>query len=319
MNVSLKITKQNWSPPLITDQLDLRLRQIIVIDDLQTNVALLSAHLRKLENVEIIGFTDARAALQACRISPPDLVLVDYQMPDMDGVEFIEKFADIPTCANKPVIVVTGEQGVDLLSRALDAGACDFVRKPVEHTELLARARSMLRLSEANRQLHLLATEDVLTGLNNRRFFMARVPDELERCRRSGDSLAVALFDIDHFKTINDRFGHPAGDAVLRQVAARFRTVCRSIDVWGRVGGEEFGLLLPGITPARALIACERVRLAIAEAPFCTKTEAALPVTISCGVAITAGFESDDALISRADAALYTAKRTGRDRVAIAP
>lgn len=289
--------------------------RIYVIDDLPTNVALLSATLRRLAGVDVCGFTDSRLALVDAETRTPDLVLVDYQMPEMDGVEFITRFRELPGCASIPIVVVTGETEPNLLTRAFEAGAYDFLRKPVDRTELTVRVQCMLRLSEAHRRLNRLAREDELTGLANRRAFLEQLSAGVAQSSRKGLPFAIALFDIDHFKSINDRFGHAVGDDVLREVARRFKAAVRLVDCWGRIGGEEFALLLPCTEAEDALAACERVREAIADRPVEVSGGAPIAVTVSSGVAVNEPSDEVSTILARADEALYRAKGSGRNRV----
>ena len=306
------ILPDRWDEPIPTK------RTILVIDDVATNVALLSATLGKLDNVKVLGFSSGAAALAASRDGAVDLVFVDYQMPEMDGVEFIERFRDQPGNALVPVVVVTGEEETDLLSRALDAGAQDFLRKPVDRTELSARARSMLRLSEASKQLARYAAIDELTGLCNRRSFIGSTATEIER-RVPKTSGALAIFDIDFFKSVNDRFGHSGGDGVLREVAARLRNAVPQPNLWGRLGGEEFGLLLPDATSAtEALAICERARHAVMTFPVRMPDSVYADVTLSGGVTMLTPEDDPLRWLARADVALYEAKRSGRNCVKVA-
>lgn len=288
---------------------------VYVVDDLATNVTLLAATLRRLPQVEVVGFTEARQALAACGQRVPDLVLVDYQMPDLDGVSFITQLRRLASCAAVPVVVVTGESEPDLLARAFDAGAHDFLRKPVDRTELLVRARCMLRLSDAHRRLSRLAREDELTRLANRRAFIEALQEEFARSARTHQAFALALFDIDHFKSINDRFGHGVGDGVLREVAERIRSAVRVIDVCGRIGGEEFALLLLHTDLDEALATCDRVRASVCARGFALGGDLIVPVTLSGGVAVNARGDDVSTILARADDALYRAKRSGRNRI----
>lgn len=290
-------------------------RRILVIDDVPTNIALLTASLRRIRDVEVSGFTDAAAALVHSAGDPPDLVLVDYQMPGMDGVAFIQRFRRLHGCESTPIVVVTGEGDTGLLQKAFEAGANDFLRKPVDHVELTARAQNMLRLGETSRELYRLATQDDLTGLANRRHLLERLNHCLLRSHRHAEPLAFALFDIDHFKRINDDHGHEAGDAVLRLVSRRFREEVRDVDLWGRIGGEEFGLLLTNMKASDALRQCERVRSRIIGEPFALPCGTLISVSVSGGVTAARPGDSESRLMRRADHALYEAKRIGRDRI----
>ena len=294
------------------------IQTIFVIDDVAINVAVLSATLKKLDGVDVVGFSSGSDALAACNNIAADLVFVDYQMPGMDGVEFIEQFRSLPGNALVPIVVVTGDDESDLLSRALDAGAHDFLRKPVDRVELSARARTMLRLSDANRQLARYAEIDELTGLCNRRSFLASTATTLDR-NETEACCALAIFDIDFFKSVNDRFGHPGGDAVLRDVASRLRQVVSRPNLWGRLGGEEFGLLMPSAANLTdALVFAEHARCALLSGPVRLPNGLEVDVTLSGGVALAEPGDDPLRWLARADAALYEAKRDGRNCVKVA-
>ena len=183
---------------------------------------------------------------------------------------------------------------------------------------ILSATRAHRRALELAGELQCLATTDALTGLPNRRQLMATMETEVLRAARNGRPLSLALLDVDHFKSINDRHGHPAGDAVLQAMADVLREVTRGGDVLGRFGGEEFAVLMPETTIGQARLACERLRKAIERRSLAFPDGSSGRVTVSTGVAILAGGESCDHLISRADAALYDAKSGGRNIVRLA-
>lgn len=182
----------------------------------------------------------------------------------------------------------------------------------------LAALRAQRRAAAATEELRRLAAFDELTGLPNRRHFLARLEQELARARRNGIPLCLATIDVDHFKQINDRHGHPAGDAVLRQIAGVIREKLRIEDSPARIGGEEFALLLPNTHPHQAHLVCDRMRAAIAARRIELPSGADLRVTLSTGVAALAAGDDLDELIRRSDAALYEAKEQGRNQVRLA-
>ena len=173
------------------------------------------------------------------------------------------------------------------------------------------------RLSDTNAELLRLATTDPLTGMLNRRRFLERFGAELSRARRSAQPCCVLLIDADHFKRVNDGWGHAAGDAVLRILTARFVDCVRSCDFIGRLGGEEFAICLPDADEADAAQVAERIRATVAAAPIAVD-HARIPTTVSIGVAAADAHSDCDALLSAADAALYASKHAGRNRVTIA-
>jgi diguanylate cyclase (GGDEF)-like protein len=223
--------------------------------------------------------------------------------------------------------LLTGKGGRQHLVAGLEAGADDYLVKPCDPEELRARlaaGRRILRLQDhylaSQEALRDLAAHDPLTGLWNRAGLIDRLDRELARVRRGGSSLAVVIADLDHFKLVNDRYGHLAGDEVLRSAARRMQETLRPYDTAGRYGGEEFLLILPDCDRENAVRLAERVRQRIRGEPVDTD-DAAIPLTVSLGVAVARPGVSSDAtsLIAAADQALYRAKETGRDRVEVAP
>jgi len=274
---------------------------------------------------EVLQAADGAEALEL--IAGPvadrlDLVLCDLMMPKIDGFGFLERFVADPRSEGVPVIVLTGDDDVDSKVEALDAGAADYLTKPFHDAELLARVkvhRKMKRLrdelQQANERLHQLAIRDPLTGLFNRRHWRFIMLRELERCRRHQRPMSVLMIDIDHFKQVNDRFGHVVGDRVLTAVARRLEAEIRAPDSLARLGGEEFAVLLPETDLDEAVAAAERLRCSVHGIGLPASPE--LEVRISIGVAAGARLEDHeiDVLVAAADEALYQAKRGGRDRV----
>lgn len=298
---------------------------VVIVDDEALTSELLVSHLKLLRNTEVNAFSDPIVALSWCRANVPDLVLLDYQMPDMDGVEFLRHMRAGHPLANVHVIMITARDRGQLLAEVLNFGMTDFLHKPFTQTELLARTRNMLELAKrqrqlelANRQLYVQATTDPLTGLKNRRHFLGTLEHEIERNRRYARPCSLALIDLDHFKLINDMHGHDAGDHVLREFSLLLMAELRSADHTGRLGGEEFAILFPETELARAVLACEHL-----QAELRLKTFAFGGVELRCAISIgltEVDQRGDDlvAIMKRADEALYRAKASGRDRIEIA-
>jgi len=210
----------------------------------------------------------------------------------------------------------------ELLLQALAQGANDFLHKPANLLEMKARILSMLRLrvalvglQQANRELTRLATTDPLTETLNRRAFLERADAAFSFCRRDDKPLSAIMLDIDHFKRVNDGFGHAAGDAVLRGFAVRVAPILRGMDIFGRLGGEEFAIVLPGLELQGAVKVAERIRETVIAAPMPTD-QGSIPITSSFGAACARQSDAEfAALLHRADEALYAAKSNGRDRV----
>lgn len=250
-----------------------------------------------------------------------DIILCDVEMPGIDGLKFLALLQSKDELNDKPVIMLTSHKDVATKVRGLQSGASDYITKPFEPAELVARLKVHLQLKtlqdelkHSNKLLLELSQTDPLTHLFNRRHLMEVLNTELNRSQRTEKSCAVILADIDHFKVINDRFGHVKGDEVLVCVSELLKDQSRPYDLAARYGGEEFCLVLPETTEEEAVEAAERIRNKIELLRFGEGTEE-LILTMSFGVACYAVGESLDDLISRADRALYQAKREGRNRV----
>jgi two-component system cell cycle response regulator len=250
----------------------------------------------------------------------PKLAIIDWMMPAMDGVTLCRKLRGRHGAPYTYVVVLTGRNRTDDLVEALEAGADDYVAKPHNNAELKARLRTGRRVLELEEALRLSATRDALTGLWNRGAILHFLDGELDRARRQGAQVAVLAGDVDRFKSINDNYGHAAGDAVLREISARMSAGVRSYDKVGRLGGEEYLVVLPNINAAESMVVAERIRAAIAARPIETPY-APVQSTISIGVALSdpLGRIRGDQLMRSADEALYRAKHGGRDRVELAP
>ena len=300
------------------------MRQVVVIDDKLPNALLIKGFAGQLPDVDISVFTDPQRALDWCIQNTPDLVLLDYVMPDMDGGAFLAHMRARPALEHVPVIVITAEASRETLYKVLEFGLTDFLRKPVDDLELIARARNMLNLraretalADANERLRRMATTDPLTGLANRRHFFDRLEIELERSRRHGRPLCLAMLDCDGFKQINDEHGHAVGDQVLKALACLLRRSLRKADLPARVGGEEFAVLMPDTSLANAAHAIESL-LGSIRAQEVEAHAHCIRYTVSAGLA-QARVSSVDvgALLRGADTALYAAKKAGRDRLCI--
>ena len=255
----------------------------------------------------------------------PDLILCDLVMPTVDGLKFLTLLYAKPEFREIPVIVLTGTTDVETKIKGLELGASDYVTKPFDEGELLARIKVQLKikalqdsLKHVNQQLWELSTVDPLTKLYNRRFFMQALEGEFKRSKRYQVALSFVMVDIDHFKKLNDTYGHQVGDEVLQQVGRIIRESVRTTDTPGRYGGEEFCVLLPHTDPEGGVQLAARLHEAIRSATIRTQS-GDLRITVSVGVSCTAGGEvkSPEELIHIADEALYVAKREGRDRVTL--
>jgi len=273
---------------------------------------LLTARLKD-EPVRLTFASDGASGLACATTLLPDLVLLDVDMPGMDGFEVCRRLKADQQTKDIPIIFLTGASETDEKIKGLDLGATDYITKPFDIAELRARVRATLRTSYL---LHLLSKKamiDGLTGLWNRSYFDQRLTAELSLARRSNKPLSCIMCDIDHFKQVNDRYGHPGGDQVLRDVAHLLVEGCRVEDVICRYGGEEFAIIGPNTPSNGAAGLAERLRAGIAQSEF-HHQGTAIRVTCSFGIA---DVESGQQIVQCADEALYRAKHCGRNRVEV--
>ncbi len=276
------------------------------------------------QGYEVVEAEDGAEALARCRQVRPDVVLLDVEMPQLDGHQVLAIVKEDPDLRDIPVVFLTARAKTDDVVEALRLGAHDYLRKPFEPSELIARVRAALRLKAVqdelrrrNAELERMSSTDSLTEIHNRRHMDELLYKLLSSARRHDQSLAVVMIDIDHFKQVNDTKGHAAGDRVLQVVARRLTSVLRVEDELGRWGGEEFIALLPVTDLSGATRVAERMRCAVASEPVSLGNHGTLSVTISLGCAATVGGDPE-ALVRRADDCLYGAKNAGRNRVEIA-
>lgn len=314
---------------------------IMVVEDDPSINALMALTLR-VEDYEVMQARDGEQALQMLETRQPDLILLDVMMPKMSGYEVARALQDKPAAARIPIIFVTAKATMEDRVRGLDL-AVDYVCKPFAAPELLARVRVALRMQQlqeelriSNEQLRHLATTDVLTSLCNRRHFDSAFADEVHRAQRYNHSIALVLFDLDHFKKINDTRGHEQGDMALREFSRVLLNSSRRIDTVARMGGEEFVAILPETNEEGARTFAEKVLLATKtlsiprpenfhqndDSSASTRgAEDILQMTVSAGVAVLAPREphtaappsAEVALLQSADRSLYAAKDAGRD------
>ena len=294
--------------------------RILVVDDAMENIQILHAALQ--DEHEVLFALDGRRALALARDQRPDLILLDAVMPGMDGYAVLQALRAAPETSDTPVIFVTALSSPEDETRALDAGAADFISKPVNAAVVRARVRTQLTVKRQADTLRALTLTDSLTGVHNRRAFSERIDNEWRRCGRAGLPVSLILADIDHFKLYNDHYGHQAGDACLEQVARAFcRAANRAQDLVARYGGEEFAILLPETDAAGAACVARRVLDELAALGIAHAASPTSPLlTASMGIAtlVPDRAQNSASLIRAADALLYQAKAQGRNRYCMA-
>jgi two-component system cell cycle response regulator len=302
---------------------------ILVVDDHEDNVEVLRVRLESW-GYGVDACHNGADALAHVEKTPPDLILLDVMMPEISGIEVARRIKGNKALPFIPIIMQTALDSTEDKVQGLEAGADDYITKPIDFAELKARLRSMLRIKrlqealeererellEVNERLRFMSQTDGLTGLDNRRHLNERIDEMFAHAQRLGEPFSLVMCDLDKFKSVNDTYGHQAGDEVLKQLAGILKDAAREIDRVGRYGGEEFMLLLPGAELDDAVSFAERVRKRIADHTF-TFDGVGIKRTASFGVSgwphprVT----ESDALVRTADDALYVAKETGRNRV----
>ena len=256
-------------------------RTVLIIDDSIDVHRLLTARLRS-EPFEIINASSGRDGLRMAKECEPSLVLLDLDMPEIDGFEVLRQLKENPATVNVPVLVLSGLTDSQDKVAAFDLGAIDYITKPFDFVELRIRLRAALRLHELITMLARRAQIDGMSGLWNRVYFDNRLQEAVDGVARHGHALTVGIIDLDHFKSINDTYGHPAGDTVIQGLARIVNEQCRSTDVCCRYGGEEFAVIMPDTTPEAAQAVCERIRTELKETTWARHPER--KVTGSFGV-----------------------------------
>jgi diguanylate cyclase (GGDEF)-like protein len=270
---------------------------------------------------------DGELAVSLAQTLKPDLILLDVNLPRLNGYEVLKILKKTPELESIPVVFVTVNAETDNKVVGLRMGGYDYITKPFDIEELLARVEAILRikneheeLRQQNQRLAELSVTDPLTGLYNRRFLMERLKEELDRAKRYQYPISCLMIDVDNFKQINDSLGHLQGDHVLQQIAELLKNSSRVVDIVVRYGGEEFLLVLPQTDLDGAQVVGERFRKMVEEHRF-FPADVARTLTVSIGAAAFAGdqLRTYEEMLKWADEALYEAKRAGKNRIVLAP
>jgi two-component system cell cycle response regulator len=296
--------------------------RVMVVDDRAVSRERVLAALGNEHKIELES--DAQQALFRLAEGDFDLLMLSLELDRFDALRLVGQVRTVERTRHLPILLITEPEQSARLLRGLDLGANDYIVRPIDRNELLARVRTQVRRRRYTEQLRdnvqqsmELAVTDPLTGLFNRRYMERHLNTLVEKSAGRGKALSVLILDIDYFKSINDHFGHDAGDDVLREFADRMRTCVRGIDLACRYGGEEFVVVMPDTDLPVATMVAERIRRRVAGEPFpIHRGERSIEVTISIGIAARSNPQDDaTAILKRADEALYRAKRDGRNRV----
>ncbi|OAI23112.1 diguanylate cyclase response regulator [Methylosinus sp. R-45379] len=298
--------------------------RILVLEDRGGSAERITMALRDQHEVTIVS--DPQDALFRAAEGNFDLIAVSLDLKGFDALRFCSQIRSLERTRALPILVMADMDDRSRILRGLDLGVNDYIVRPVDRNELVARVRSQLRRKRYADSLRSdlqaaieLAAVDSLTGLNNRRYLETHLAALLDQSAHKGRALTLMMLDIDHFKAVNDTHGHDAGDEVLKHFAQRMRRVVRSADLICRLGGEEFVIVMPDTPLVVAAKVAERVRAAIQSEPFCIdRNGGAIPVTTSIGIAERGKDANAEALLRRADKALYESKSGGRNRVTAA-
>ncbi|MFC7380383.1 PleD family two-component system response regulator [Brevundimonas sp. GCM10030266] len=295
--------------------------RVLIVDDSELQAAKMVEQLS--DEHRPVHEPDPAAALIAAR-GPVDLLIVNVSAAGFDGLRFVAQARSTEASRRVPILAVVEPADRPRLIKALELGVNDILPRPVDPEELDARARSQIKrkryadfLKQKLDYSLEMAVTDALTGLHNRRYMAGQLQALMGRAGQGGDPVAVLVMDIDHFKSVNDGFGHDAGDEVLREFAVRLATNVRAIDLPCRLGGEEFVVVMPGASLDDATRVADRIRRDVADQPFPIMSGAeSLTITVSVGVACSTGAtDTPDALLKRADEGVYEAKSRGRNQV----
>jgi len=288
--------------------------RVLVVEDSQLQMRVLLEYLEG-QDMEIITAADGLEALKTTQEVIPDLVLLDVVLPGMDGFEVCRRIKSSPDTAEVPVIIITSLRNQEDKLEALRCGADDFLTKPIDRRELMLKTGSLLKRRQQLAELASKASRDPLTGLFNRRYLNLALEREIMIAAGGDAPLSLIILDVDYFKTYNDKYGHPAGDEVLKMTGSILTSTLRQCDIIARYGGEEFLVVLPNTGPEGASRVAEKIRRAVEEYPFPHRdSQPGGKLTVSLGAACFPEHSHDAAeLVDLADKAMYRAKQEGRN------
>lgn len=309
--------------PRAMTELDVTSARLLIIEDNAID-ALNMIESLAVDNDEVSRVASGRAGFEAAGRDDPDLVICSLNLEDDDALRLLSQFRAHEGTRHLPILMVGEEDQTDKLAKALDLGANDYLMKPVDRNELLARVRTQIRrrryqerLRDNYEQSLSLALTDSLTGLYNRRYLLSHLRRLMEDTSHRQKPLSLLVLDVDYFKRVNDTYGHAVGDMALQHITEVMRTNVRNVDTVARLGGEEFVIVMPDTHEAFAVRIADRLRQRVADTAMVLPDGRSLSVTVSIGCAMRESPDDDtvEALMNRADQALYRAKNAGRNRV----
>ncbi len=308
-------------------EIDVTGARILAIEDNRVDAMNLRESLA-VDHDHVDQVADGASGFQRASQGDYDLVICCLNLIDDDALRLVSQFRANETTRHIPILMVGEEDQTEKLAKALDLGVNDYLMKPMDRTEMLARVRTQIRrrryqerMRESYEQSLALALTDSLTGLYNRRYLFSHLTRLMADTADRQKSLALLVVDVDHFKKVNDTYGHAIGDKVLKQITDLMRSSVCNVDLVSRLGGEEFVVVMPDTPEEFAMMVAERLREVVAKTPLVLEdgTELRVTISIGCAMRVVDGDDSGDQLIGRADAALYQAKNLGRNRVELAP
>lgn len=310
-----------FSPMDLVDALDLLTEpqqdepfRVLIVDD-DERISEFYATVLKHSGMNVMAVSNPMKVLEALSDFRPELVLMDQYMPDIEGRELGAVIRQEAAFLSIPIVFLSAESDPDKQLELMRVGADEFLTKPISPERLVAAVSIR---AERFRRLRSMMLRDSLTGLLNHTTTKEQLSIELSRMRRNNLPLAFALIDLDHFKSVNDTYGHPIGDQVLKTMSNMLKQRLRMTDLIGRYGGEEFAVALPDISPSNAVVVMDKVRQAFAQIKQ-AHSGGEFSVTMSCGIAMFPDYDDVPALTEAADQALYEAKAKGRNRIVVAP